>query len=72
MRIEDTNLPFKRADIRFTLLEDDDQTTVTVSPDYELKFGPVGAVVDKLYVRATYEKGMKALLRGLKAHVESA
>jgi hypothetical protein len=71
MRITGTNLPFKSADIRFTLQADNGSTVVTVSPDYSLKFGPVGALMDRFYVRGTYEKGMNSLLKGLKEHVES-
>ena len=70
MRIVDTNLPFDRADIRFRLRTEGDATHVSVAPDYRLKFGPIGALMDRVYVRRTYEKGMKALLRGLKRHVE--
>lgn len=71
MRITGTNLPFKSADIGFTLQADNGSTVVTVSPDYSLKFGPVGALMDRFYVRGSYEKGMNSLLKGLKEHVES-
>jgi hypothetical protein len=71
-RITDTNLPFKAADIRFTLTEDRGATSVTVSPIYELKFGVVGKLLDTLIVQPTYRKGMKELLRGLKSHVEGS
>ncbi len=71
MRITDTNMPFDHADIRFRLRPDGDATHVSVSPVYRLKFGPIGALMDRLFVRRTYTKGMKALLRGLKRHVEA-
>lgn len=71
MRIVDTNLPFKRADVRFHLEPRDGTTTVKVSPDYELKYGPLGSVLDALFARRAYEKGMRALLAGLKRHVEA-
>ena len=71
MRIVKTNLPFRHADIRFRLEPAGDATTVTVSPEYQLKYGPVGTLMDLLFVRRTYEKGMRALLRGLKEHVEA-
>ena len=70
MRIIGTNLPFKTADIRFTLSEENDSTVVTVSPDYELKFGPIGKLIDFLFARRAYEKGMNELLAGLKGYVE--
>ena len=71
MRITKTNLPFQRADIRFQLSAAGDATRVSVSPEYRLKFGPVGWLLDRLMIRRTYEKGMKALLGGLKQHVEA-
>ncbi len=70
MRITDTNLPFKSADIRFTLEQAADETEVVVSPDYELKFGAVGKVLNGLFVGRVYRSGMQDLLTGLKKHVE--
>ena len=73
MRVVGTNLPFKTVDIRFKLHPDPDTegaTLVSVSPVYELKYGPIGKVMDAVYVRGTYRKGMDALLRGLKEFVE--
>ena len=70
MRITGTNLPFKTADIRFTLRPDNDGTVVTVSPLYNLKFGVMGELLDRVYVRKSYQKGIEALLAGLKRHVE--
>ena len=71
MRISETNLPFKAADIRFPLQADNGKTRVTVSPIYELKFGMIGKVLDAVYVRNNYRRGMEALLKGLKKYVES-
>jgi ligand-binding SRPBCC domain-containing protein len=73
-RITETNMPFARADIRFTLspvAESNTATKVTVSPDYKLKYGFVGELVDALMVKSTYRKGMAGLLAGLKEDVES-
>ncbi|UCC53933.1 MAG: SRPBCC family protein [Anaerolineaceae bacterium] len=70
MRITGTNLPFATADIRFTLRPEGDATMVTVSPLYKLKYGVMGELLDRVYVRNSYQKGMEALLAGLKAHVE--
>ncbi len=71
MRIVDSNMPFQQADIHFTLQGENGTTNVAVSPDYELKYGPIGKLMDRFFVRNTYEKGMRNLLRGLKAHVEN-
>ncbi len=70
MRIVGTNLPFETADVRFYLRPEGDKTVVIVSPEYKLKFGPVGALMDRFYVRGTYQKGMDNLLQGLKEYVE--
>ncbi len=70
MRITETNLPFKTADIRFWIEPKGDESRVTVSPTYQLKFGPLGRFLDWVMVRAVYRKGMRDLLRGLKEHVE--
>ena len=71
IRITDTNLPFKSADIRFSLVSAGANTLVTVSPDYQLKYGLVGRILDTLVVRSQYRKGMQGLLQGLKARVET-
>ncbi len=70
MRVVDTNLPFARADIRFHLKCHDGGTTVTVEPVYRLRYGLLGAVIDRFFVRRTYRRGMGALLDGLRDHVE--
>ncbi len=50
---------------------DGDGTIVSVSPDYQLKFGPIGALVDRLILGRQMRKGMDELLAGLKYHVET-
>ena len=69
-RIVDTNLPFRSADIRFRIEPSGDASLITVSPVYELKFGILGKILDLLLVGPVYRKGMRDLLRGLKADVE--
>lgn len=72
MRITETNLPFSRADINFRLTADGHDTIVTVSPDYKLKYGPVGRLLDALVVRRTYRRGMASLLSGLQRQLEGS
>lgn len=69
-RITRSTLPFRAADIRFTLRTQRDKTIVTVSPIYVLKYGLVGRVLDRVFVSAAYQKGMRGLLSGLKRHAE--
>ena len=72
MRITDTNMPFKTADIRFSLQPSYGKTIVTVSPIYTLKYGPIGQMIDWFMVKNTYQKGMQSLLKGLKTHIENS
>ena len=71
MRITNTNMPFAHANIRFYLRPEDGGTHVTVSPEYKLKYGIIGTILDKLFVEKTYSKGMALLLAGLKEHIEN-
>ena len=70
MRITDTNMPFRTADIRFFLEPQDGQSLVKVSPKYDLKYGWFGRILDLLVVQSHYRKGMRSLLLGLKQYVE--
>lgn len=70
LRVVDTNLPIRAAEIRFTLRSDDGGTVVNVSPDYALKYGWFGKILDRAYVHGSYRKGMRALLSGLKHYIE--
>lgn len=69
-RIVGTNLPFKSADIRFRIVDGGSDTVVTVSPIYELKYGLLGRVLDRVFVRRVYARGMETLLAGLKRQAE--
>ena len=72
MRVVGSNMPFKTADIRFTLSPEGEGTSVTVAPEYSLKGSIVGVLMDTLVVRRMYIRGMESLLSGLKEHVEAA
>ena len=71
-RITDSTLPFKTADIAFTLTDIAQQacTELTVSPTYTLKYGPLGRILNAVAVRRNYRAGMRDLLEGLKRHLE--
>ncbi|MEM7334471.1 MAG: SRPBCC family protein [Chloroflexota bacterium] len=71
MRVTNTNMPFKTVDIRFILTPvAENKTEIVVSPIYELKYGPVGQLMDTLFIKSTYHKGMDSLLAGLKKYLE--
>lgn len=72
MRLVETNLPFTKADVRFMLRPAGTGTIVTVSPDYEVRFGTLGALLHRAFGERSYRTNMQALLTGLKQHVEAA
>ena len=69
--VYESNLPIKRNVVEFTVRSVEDGTIVSVAPDYELKFGPIGALLDRLVAGRQLRKGMDNLLVGLKYHVET-
>ena len=69
--IYESNLPLKRNNVRFDLESNGDGTIVTITPDYALKFGPLGVIADLLIGRRQLKKGFAGLAAGLKYHVET-
>ena len=69
--IYDTNFPLKKNVVQFSLRADGSDTVVEVSPEYQLKFGALGAVMDRLAFNRQFRKGMTGLLTGLKYYVET-
>lgn len=47
------------------------ETEVTLNMRYAVKFGPLGALMDKLLLERTMNKGLDALLAGLDQHVRT-
>lgn len=70
VRIVDTSLPLRRADIRFDLEPADGATRVTASVDYEPGWGPLGPALDLLVLRPIWRRWMGDLLEGLRRHLE--
>jgi uncharacterized protein YndB with AHSA1/START domain len=71
IEITDSNLPFRRAVVSFDVAETPSGTQVDVSPEYELRFGPAGRLLDRVAVRRQYRRGMAGMLAGLKHYVET-
>ncbi len=69
--VYESNLPLKRNHVRFDLESNGDVTIVTITPDYALKFGPLGVLADLLIGRHQLKKGMAAMAAGLKYHIET-
>ena len=57
--------------VRFALDGDEDGTVVTVNPDYTVKYGAMGSIMDRMFMRRKVKKGMEGLLAGLKYHLET-
>jgi uncharacterized protein YndB with AHSA1/START domain len=69
--VYESSMPMKSNVVTFALKDAGSGTTVTVSPDYKMKFGPIGAMMDTLMVRKQFEKGVEGMLSGLKQYVET-
>ena len=71
IEIYESNAPLKSAFAHFTLTPDSEGTIVNLRFDYEMKFGPIGALMDLLFVRRLFRKANDTLLAGLKHHIET-
>lgn len=63
--------PFKQSGAVISIKEQDDGTLVSGSLVYELKFGPIGGLMDKMMVRSQFESAWSGVLAGLKSYVET-
>jgi len=64
--------PFVRAGGRFTLRDGKDGGTVVgLTLEYQLRFGWVGGLMDRLLVRREFERTVPAILQGLKRRTEA-
>ena len=63
--------PIKSAVITFSVSPSGDETVVTLTTESQLKFGPLGAVIDKLFFPRLLGKQMAQTLAGLNHHAET-
>ena len=66
-----TVLPMKYVRHHFSLSPTGNGTAVTGWLDFQMKFAPVGALLDKLVLRREFRKALIRGLAGLKYHVET-
>jgi uncharacterized protein YndB with AHSA1/START domain len=71
IRIVDSNLPLKSSSVRFAIEPVGEGTRVIVEPEYELRGGSLGRLLDRVAVRRLYARGFRDLLAGLKYNVET-
>ena len=64
-------LPVRRLKHSYTLTPDGSGTVVRQRMEYELKFGPVGKLMDAMMVRRKWDAGIKGFFAGLKHYVET-
>ena len=65
------SLPVRRLKHSYTLTPDGSGTVVRQRMEYELKFGPVGKLMDAIMVRKKWDAGIKGFFAGLKHYVET-
>ena len=68
--VYESSFPMKNT-VEFAIKPEGGGTRVYVTVDYRLKYGPVGALLDVLFVRRQIQKGFDRLVAGLKYHVET-
>ena len=71
VNIYETNLPLHRNVVEFSIEADSSGTMVTVAPDYTLKYGLIGRLLNQIVVGRKFKTGMEDLLDGLKYHIET-
>jgi ligand-binding SRPBCC domain-containing protein len=64
-------LPVRALRHSYTLVPDAGGTLVSQRMEYRLKFGPLGSLLDAMFVRKRWNAGINGFLSGLKRYVES-
>jgi len=64
-------LSVRRLRHSYTLTREDGATLVRQRMEYELKFGPLGKLMDAMMVRKKWDAGVKGFFAGLKHYVET-
>jgi ligand-binding SRPBCC domain-containing protein len=64
-------LPVRRLRHSYTLTPDGSGTVVRQRMEYQLKFGPIGKLMDTMMVRKKWDAGIKGFFDGLKVYVET-
>jgi len=64
-------LPVRKLEHRYVIAPEGDGTLVRQRMEYELKFGPLGKLLDAVMVRKKWDAGVKGFFAGLKRYVEA-
>jgi carbon monoxide dehydrogenase subunit G len=71
IEIYDSNGPLKEAFGRFDLTPDGHGTIVAFTFTYEMKFGPLGVLMDAFFARPRFDEAVQSTALGLKHHIET-
>lgn len=71
LTLYECTLPVLRLRHHYTLRPEHGGTRVDQIQEYALKYGPLGAILDALFVRRKWDAGVKAFFAGLKRYVET-
>ena len=71
IEIYESNAPLKTAFGRYSLEPDGQGTIFTFAVEYQLKFGPMGALMDAVMAKRQFQKSADNLVAGLKHFVET-
>ena len=69
--LTECTLPVRALRHSYTLVADAGGTVVSQRMEYQLKFGPLGTLLDALVVRAKWAAGIRGFFHGLKQYVET-
>ena len=67
----ESTLPLASNIVSFQIAPAGDATRVSVTADYKLKFGPIGALMDVLFGKRMLQRGFDDMMAGLKHHIET-
>ena len=69
--IFESSMPLESNIVSFQIAPAGDTTRVSVTADYKLKFGPIGALMDVLFGKRMLQRGFDDMMAGLKHHIET-
>ena len=70
LAMSDHTMPLSRGEVAFELRADgDERTQVTMSLDYDMKYGPLGWLMNLLVLRPIMRKLFGAVIAGLEHHL---
>lgn len=70
--LTDCNFPIRSLRHTYAFGSDGGRTEVTQVMEYEVKFGLVGRLIDRIVLRRQFDAGVKKFLGGLEQHAERA